>query len=237
MATTGGCSGGPNGSTTGGASAGFGHVGVAAGTFSTNPQPIDYFTEASYIDTVTFTSINPTDTQAVVSLNLFLEGVLRTFGISQPRLEGSGYFGSTAFVFGLQQIPGAETFVSGLNLVSGTLNNSAGFTSALLRTPTVIVPLGTPVEFKLALRAQSFAREPGSLGTVDFLNTFEVPVGSDAFVLPAGVTANSGTWLINNRRVDPNAGAVPEPATWALMIGGFGMAGAVLRRRRTLAAP
>jgi hypothetical protein len=27
-------------------------------------------------------------------------------------------------------------------------------------------------------------------------------------------------------------GGVPEPATWALMIGGFGMAGAVLRRRR-----
>lgn len=27
--------------------------------------------------------------------------------------------------------------------------------------------------------------------------------------------------------------AVPEPASWALMIGGFGLAGAVLRRRRT----
>ena len=32
------------------------------------------------------------------------------------------------------------------------------------------------------------------------------------------------------------AAAVPEPATWAMMIGGFGMAGAMLRRRRTVAA-
>lgn len=29
----------------------------------------------------------------------------------------------------------------------------------------------------------------------------------------------------------PPGGSVPEPATWALMIGGFGLAGAVLRRR------
>jgi len=30
-------------------------------------------------------------------------------------------------------------------------------------------------------------------------------------------------------------GAIPEPTTWALLIGGFGMAGAMLRRRRALA--
>lgn len=32
------------------------------------------------------------------------------------------------------------------------------------------------------------------------------------------------------------AGAVPEPASWALMIGGFGLVGAALRRRRTSVA-
>jgi len=30
--------------------------------------------------------------------------------------------------------------------------------------------------------------------------------------------------------------AVPEPATWAMLIGGFGLAGAALRRRRVVAA-
>ena len=33
-----------------------------------------------------------------------------------------------------------------------------------------------------------------------------------------------------------NAGGVPEPATWALMLGGFGLAGVTLRRRRVAVA-
>lgn len=36
--------------------------------------------------------------------------------------------------------------------------------------------------------------------------------------------------------VEYSAAAVPEPATWALMIGGFGLMGATLRRRRTVGA-
>lgn len=46
----------------------------------------------------------------------------------------------------------------------------------------------------------------------------------------------SSTVAIDNIGFDVKAvtSAVPEPATWALMIGGFGLAGAALRRRRTV---
>jgi len=37
-------------------------------------------------------------------------------------------------------------------------------------------------------------------------------------------------------RTGLGAGAVPEPATWALMIGGFAMTGVAMRRRKTLLA-
>ena len=47
------------------------------------------------------------------------------------------------------------------------------------------------------------------------------------------ITLKSGS---NSFEVDNLAVGVPEPATWALMIGGFGMAGGMLRRRRALTA-
>jgi hypothetical protein len=39
---------------------------------------------------------------------------------------------------------------------------------------------------------------------------------------------------ISTRRVDPPIGAVPEPATWAMMILGFGLIGGTIRRKGAL---
>lgn len=49
--------------------------------------------------------------------------------------------------------------------------------------------------------------------------------------LETGSSDNLGP-LVDNVRV---VAFIPEPATWAMMIGGFGVAGMSLRRRRTLA--
>lgn len=46
----------------------------------------------------------------------------------------------------------------------------------------------------------------------------------------------AGVYLDNISVIGPEAGAVPEPTTWALMISGFGLAGTALRRRRLVGA-
>lgn len=51
-------------------------------------------------------------------------------------------------------------------------------------------------------------------------------------MLFAGSMDGSFDWKIEERAAIDNPG-VPEPATWALMLGGFGLAGAALRRRRS----
>lgn len=48
----------------------------------------------------------------------------------------------------------------------------------------------------------------------------------------SGSTARGAPGLDDVEMTVTAVGGVPEPATWALMIGGFGLAGATLRRRR-----
>ena len=56
----------------------------------------------------------------------------------------------------------------------------------------------------------------------------------DAAIFPTDVTNDNVGLVLDNLSLDITA--VPEPATWAMMIGGFGLAGGALRRRRTTVA-
>ncbi|OHB31114.1 MAG: hypothetical protein A2790_10720 [Phenylobacterium sp. RIFCSPHIGHO2_01_FULL_69_31] len=75
-------------------------------------------------------------------------------------------------------------------------------------------------------------------GTIDFSHTAKL-VGITALTdagAPAGLTSDSGR-LVDRGDGSYGIAAVPEPGTWALMILGFGAAGAALRaRRRTVSA-
>jgi len=57
--------------------------------------------------------------------------------------------------------------------------------------------------------------------------TFAIKAGG-----PGWQGGNDESWGIDNVRLSAMSAAVPEPATWALLIAGFGLVGATARRRR-----
>lgn len=83
-----------------------------------------------------------------------------------------------------------------------------------------------------------------SLTNVNFSNGenflgFRALVGDDAyygFVFTTnGILNGYGFETSANTVITATTAAVPEPATWAMMIGGFAFAGSVLRRRKSAA--
>ena len=72
---------------------------------------------------------------------------------------------------------------------------------------------------------QQLLGDNGELFTVSFSNLVGVTFGSNA-VATVTITVDGA----------PDAGAVPEPATWAMVLIGFGLVGAGLRRQMTARA-
>jgi hypothetical protein len=69
-----------------------------------------------------------------------------------------------------------------------------------------------------------------------FLDPGYNPNKDDTFDVTYTVTGANGAPVLSVQNVvNVGAGAVPEPAAWALMLLGFGGVGASLRRRRTMA--
>ena len=260
IAAVGGCLGDPLGSVRGTAYAGHGQLG-AESRANTNVGGAfaRWQTTATFSDFVTFTSSDPNATSAIVSANLLFAGLftLPVSGTStQSRLEGGGLIGSRQFSFLVQpNIADTTIQLSGLSLAGGILIDSSGLSFALLRTTPIEVALNQPIDFRLTLQNFALAVNAGANTVTDFASVADaslglsralfasptgsgkgtlngngvgLPIGVDAFQLPSGVTANSGDWLINNNRV---VVAVPEPASWMLMVAGFGLVGFARRRR------
>ena len=101
------------------------------------------------------------------------------------------------------------TFTSSFNLVSFDISYAGdnatvtGFDAANSIVKTALISTNT-------------------LGTLDFSGFTNLT--------SLTITTTSDHFSFDNLTV---SGAVPEPATWALMIGGFGLVGATMRRRRS----
>ncbi|TRW18264.1 PEPxxWA-CTERM sorting domain-containing protein [Glacieibacterium frigidum] len=190
-----------------------------AGTLSSTAQPVTF----RFLDAVGGT---PTDFDAIFNLLATTAGGSVTSGIGfAPVIGGSFSFTSaSAVTFG-----GA----TGTNFLTGTFSGSA--VTAQIDGTTANYGVAQPPAFVTFTSdfldfSQSTARD------LAFAITGINPTVS-AGSFDGGVGSFAGT-ITGSFSADQFAGGglpvVPEPATWALMIGGFGMVGTAMRRRKSL---
>jgi hypothetical protein len=95
---------------------------------------------------------------------------------------------------------------------NGLIFNSPGFTTLASATVNPLTTLGA------------------------FDNSRVTLVGDELRLNFSGLSYQTGD-LVRLDFTSTNGGVIPEPGAWAMMILGFGGVGAMMRRRRTLAAP
>jgi hypothetical protein len=133
--------------------------------------------------------------------------------------------------------PVSGTTVAYFNYVSGGMSPGFTYTRALT--------FDAPVHFlgawfagdTFAAVSFSFYREGKLLGQTVSGNLGGTPTflaGINAAVDEVRITGGAGNFVMDDLSYDTDLRglAVPEPASWALMIGGFAMAGAAMRRQR-----
>ena len=185
---------------------------------------------AVMVDHLHFTVLGPGP--GFITLNAHVDGAISLAG--DPVYASAGWvdqigLGAANFIyFGGEGFNGASEVTYGTYLDSTLTDTRTGWSSFSSSNSTFTghdfsgvlqVNDGDTLEFRHRLNVQCVG------GVCDFGNTASV-----GFVLPENVSfsSDSGVFL--------TGGAAPEPSGWMLMIAGFGLVGAALRRRMTLAA-
>jgi hypothetical protein len=149
--------------------------------------------------------------------------------------------------------PEGCTFLGNVNLshVAEIQSVYNGLDPARYDAPITLNYLANTEDADFLALGGSLTGVPGTSGTwslpgylVDFL---AVKSGDHFTLYKLPTAASSGSWTTADMAFLHNGtpqvlshivffgGAVPEPGSWVMMIAGFGLVGAVVRRRRTLA--
>jgi len=173
-----------------------------------------------------------------------------------PTLESVGDNGDGTYTFNYQgTLAGDQGVVDGSRMVifdfAGYVANSVFgpggqvLASTELTSSGLLLPLGavdnpTIPNLVFTWSGAPFHASGGPFGDINFngLGAKSTFGGhADSFFATKAIINNGPEVgkIATNQGPVTVPGAVPEPATWAMMIGGFGMVGGAMRRRRTAA--
>ncbi|WP_313671468.1 cistern family PEP-CTERM protein [Sandarakinorhabdus sp.] len=129
--------------------------------------------------------------------------------------------------------------------ITGATPGTGPFTNAVINANLPQLGGGTTIDFCLTSNNCTGGGGggvlDGNMATQTFSLSFANPINSVIFnnfvvryqSITGSTLGDSGIGMgTGGGGFDPGGGAVPEPASWAMLIAGFGLVGAVARRRR-----
>jgi hypothetical protein len=177
-------------------------------------------------------------------LETFEEGALTAPGVAASAgvVVGPGEFVDSVDGGG----PAGHSFFNGCGSCGITFSFDAGVLGKLPTSVGIVWTDGDGPDRHF----EAFDEHGASLGTITDGSPLFFSSGGDGDAAnyrffgvtnPGGVSSifisNDGGGIeVDHLQYGAARGGVPEPVSWALMIGGFGLAGATLRRRRTVVA-
>ncbi|WP_294392214.1 PEPxxWA-CTERM sorting domain-containing protein [uncultured Sphingomonas sp.] len=184
-------------------------------------------------------------TQGELLRSTSFTGVTGTFSATMRSAVYRNTFGTLDFYYQVSRL-GAGT--GGDDLIKTlTASNFGGFSTDVYRSASDPDGAGQFLETSGTVRPlTTVGRTPdGKVVTVSFALPGQAGIGDNdttsTYIFRTDATRfDTGFWsLQDGSSISGTAfapGAVPEPASWAMMIGGFGMIGAAMRRRQKLVA-
>jgi hypothetical protein len=158
-----------------------------------------------------------------------LAGTPKTFSVSGLTFQnfGTGGFGSVA---------GHTGVMSGVVSFSGTVG--ATIAQSLSDFLTFDDGLGGNFEFSVSsVKTLAYTSDPSATGVTLYLlgSTLDTVLGYASTPTSLTLTfnsTNSSPFTASATLAVPPSGSVPEPATWGMIVVGFGAMGAAMRRRQ-----
>ena len=156
-------------------------------------------------------------------------------------LVGQGQAGGASTDPAMTIVPGTDQWLK--SYVFATPLGSAGFPSDFISVIVKTADLGSLTVDGLVANAAlftAFGTSGYSFGSIDVSGTtgpFSITANSEFQLLVSGFDNYDSYFTYGGAAFAPGAspppaGAVPEPATWAMMLAGFGIIGGSLRRRQ-----
>lgn len=176
----------------------------------------------------------PTASAAIVNLGANL-GFTYNGGGSDPAPVAGEHLNFIGPVPTLALAAGTYTITNATGLPGANPNYTAWsynlYTSSWTWAFVIATAAGSAIGFEKAGDGNSQSAVAALASVQNFSTNFTLAAPTVvAFTLRDYYVPDNGGGIALD--VEPAAGAVPEPATWAMMLGGFGTIGAAVRRRR-----